>query len=142
MRVQPFTAVVAAVTVVAGLEALSLGTLARRGPLVVIVPLAVLVARQLYLEFQGRQPGGKGPSGNRVLAACGWAAALPALLASLGFLVGSAVFVILFQRFGGGDRWRASLVVSGVLVAFVWALFQVLLPQSLPVGLFEFLAAG
>ena len=142
MRVQAFTVALAAATAIAGFQALSLGAQARRGPLLVIVPLAVLLGRQLYLEFRGREPSREGPSGTRVLAACGWAAALPALLASLGFLAGSAVFVVAFQRFRGGDGWLPSVVVSGVLVTFIWLLFRVLPSQSLPSGVLGLLVSG
>ncbi len=142
MRVQPFTVVLAAVTMVAGIETLSLGAQARRGPLLVLVPLAVLLGCQLYREFRARESSGEGPSGTQVLSACGWATAVPALVASLGLVVGSAVFVIAFQRCRGGDGWLPSAVSAVALATLVWVLFRILLFQSLPSGVFGLFASG
>ena len=144
MSVQPFTALLAAATVLAGSLTLSLGAQARRGPLMVLVPLMVALGWQLYREYRDRggTESGSGPSGTEVVTACAWAAALPTLVATLGFVAGPALFIVAFQRIRGDEGWLSAVGIAVVVVSLVWMLFRLLLLQSLPAGVFGLLGVG
>ena len=142
MRVQPFTALLAAATALAGIQTLSLGAQARRGPLMVLAPLIAVLGWRLYQEYRDGAETGAGPSGAEVVSACAWVAALPALVATLGFVAGPALFVVAFQRIRGAEGWRSAVTIAVALAAFVWVLFRLLLLQPLPSGVFGLLRVG
>ena len=144
MRVQPFTALLAAATGLAGIQTLSLGAQARRGPLMVLAPLIAVLGWRLYQEYRDGDGAetGAGPSGTEVLSACAWVAALPALIATLGFVAGPALFVVAFQRIRGAEGWLSAVTIAVALAAFVWVLFRLLLLQPLPSGVFGLLRVG
>ena len=138
MRVQLFTALLAAASVLAAVQTLPLGAQARGGPMTVLVPLIVVLGWQLYREHRdGDGPAIRGESsGTEVAAACAWAIALPVLVATLGFVAGPALFVVAFQRVRGDEAWLTSIALAVALGAFVWVLFRLLLLQSPPSGVF------
>ena len=142
MRVQPFTALLAAATGLAGIQTLSLGAQARRGPLMVLAPLIAVLGWRLYQEYRDGAETGAGPSGAEVVSACAWVAALPALVATLGFVAGPALFVVAFQRIRGAEGWLSAVTIAVALAAFVWVLFRLLLLQPLPSGVFGLLRVG
>lgn len=141
MKVHPFTALLAAMTVLAAIQTLSLGDQARRGPLMVLAPLIIGLGWQLYREYRDGigADAGTGSSGRDVISACAWAAALPALVATLGFVAGPALFVVTFQRIRGNEGWPSAVAIAVALAAFVWLLFRLLLLRPPPAGVFDLL---
>ena len=142
MRGHPFTALLAGVTVVFAAQTLSLGADARRVPLVVVAPLVAIAGWQLLREVRGRVERRPGPARAQVLSASAWAAALPAAIAALGMFAGPPLYVLAYMRWRGGDSWLPSLVIAALVAASAWALFSVLLNQSVPLGVFGLLADG
>lgn len=115
---------------------------ARRVPLAVAVPLMVLALLLVVRAFsERRRPTDTGEPAKPLdpaapsspLRALLWVASLPAAVFTLGLQVGAPLFVLLFLRVRGRERWSVTVVGAAMAAAVVAVLFRVL-DASIPTG--------
>ena len=111
--------------------------LARLFPLVIGIPGLLLAATQFTTDLRGAAPrriarvGGTAWAtraaawARQELGVLGWAAALVALTLVLGFSVSIPLFLVLFLRLRGKERWPLTLALAGSGWAFVHMVFAV-----------------
>ena len=113
-------------------------------PLVICVPLFCLAATEaLWVLFGSpaaetdatdfQLSGGPGAA-RRTLAAIGWMLGFFAVIVLAGFPVAVPLFVLLYLRLQGGERWALSIVTALVAWAVFYGLFDYLLHVPFPAG--------
>jgi hypothetical protein len=156
-----FTAALLAFTLLMLVLTFGLGARSRLIPLVVVIPLAAALGWQLLRDWRGTDPGRQRGSHltataraplteapvdasaapapwvgkARTSTAIVWIALLPLLATVLGFLLGPALFVLLWARGRGGERPVIAFTAAAVTLAGVYALFTWLLETPIPQGL-------
>lgn len=128
-------AALAVLSLILLIETLQLESVARRIPLIVIVPLTVLCLIQLFARAPSTNSEQISPDRPSTMAALFWVATLPLALLMLGTTLGPALFVLLFMRAHGRELWSAAVVGAGLAGLLVFLLFNVLLDTTAPVGL-------
>ncbi len=130
-----FLSVVAAVTVVAFVQALGYQLVSSRTPLVIMAPLMILIvihARRLLRlrESLGVRDRiavalrGRNETLNKAAGFSGWMVALVVAITVLGHYVAIFGFcLILMLR--AGERWLLSLIVAAGATLFIWGVFEV-----------------
>lgn len=140
-----FTLFLLAVALLLLVLTLRLAASARLVPLTVVVPLSALLAYRLVRDLSSRagappndpalQAAGDGrASPPAELSMVAWLLALPLLATLLGFVAGTAAFVLLWTRFHARERLLTTLVAALVSGAAVWLIFERLLRVPLPPG--------
>jgi hypothetical protein len=121
---------------------------ARRVPMIVMgFAVAAVAFSMLHYVFAAEQVGGAHPTRGslrmdlesdygdmdvgsitrRALAVGGWIAVLTMLVWLVGMLPAVLVFIVAYMRIEGGERWRVTLGVAGVMALGSWFLFDQLL---------------
>ena len=121
---------------------------ARRVPMIVMgFAVAAVAFSMLHYVFAAEQVGGAHPTRGslrmdlesdygdmdvgsitrRALAVGGWIAVLTMLVWLVGMLPAVLVFIVTYMRVEGGERWRVTLGVAGVMALGSWFLFDQLL---------------
>ena len=127
-----FTFAVFGVSLALLLATAPLGSMARRVPILVMVPVVLLSGIQLARELS-RSDGIRDRAPTRWMA-LGWIGALPVSIYLLGLYAGSGLFTMAFVRLRGRDSWTVALCLSAGVMAGVWLLLGALLGSTVPVG--------
>ncbi len=106
--------------------------LARRVPLLVILPVGVLSCIQLI------RPSLESPAAHAATranwSALVWIAVLPVSIYLLGLYAGVGLFTLAFVRLFGRDSWPAAFGIAVGVTTGVWLLVSVLLGSTVPAG--------
>jgi hypothetical protein len=113
-------------------------------PLAIGVPLFCLAATELLWSLFGKgapvedavegDPALEGAS-RRMLVAAGWMVGFLAAIVLLGFPVAVPLFLILYLKLQGGEGWVLSIIITVVVSAVFYGLFDALLHLPFPAGL-------
>lgn len=113
-------------------ETSQLGTAARRVPLAVLLPLALLLAVEWVREWRRRQEEPVRMGGYS--SALGWVAGLPVLVSAVGMVAGPALYLLAYLRIRTKEAWWLSLVAAGLTALGLSLLFGSILPVSAAPG--------
>ncbi|MEW5917930.1 MAG: tripartite tricarboxylate transporter TctB family protein [Gemmatimonadota bacterium] len=125
-----------------------MGPSARLVPLIVVVPLAALLAYRLVRDIVAQAPNGntsmtEAPVTQRAeFAMIGWLFALALLATVLGFVLGPGLFVLAWLSYRGRERFVVSLTCAVVAGVAVWLVFERVLGVPLPLGVWSALLNG
>jgi len=113
-------------------------------PLAIGIPLFCLAATEfLWALFGAPQAAGetmdlelsiRGGGARRVAAAVAWMLGFFAAIALLGFAVAVPLFLFLYLKLPGGEGWKLSFVITIVVSALFYGLFDALLHLPFPAG--------
>ena len=112
-------------------------------PLVIGLPLFCLAATELLWALFGTAPQSAPhevelstdvAARGRVLRVAGWVLGFFAAIALLGFPIAVPLFVFLYLKLEGGEGWVMSIVVTVVVAAAFYGLFDALLHLPFPAG--------
>ncbi len=139
-RPPAFTLCLLAGVLVLAYLTLGLSPTSRWVPLVVVVPLLALVVLELKRDVRDAdteetdaEETDVPPGSERSVLL--WVLALPALVQTLGILVGPGLFALLYLRVKGKEPWVFALTVSALTGLGLWALFGQLLKTSADAGI-------
>lgn len=141
-----FLGFVAAVVLIAFVQALGYKIVSSRTPFVIMVPLFVLIAihaRRLWRvrgDFNPRARladalGGRSAGFASVVDISAWMVGLVAMIAVLGHYIGLFVFCVILMRFRAGETWKITLLVAAGTVLFIFGVFEYLFNIDLYRGL-------
>lgn len=130
-----FLAIVAIVTAIAFLEALSYQIVSSRTPFVIMAPLAVLVVIHGIRLWRVRAPfsprrrigkalSGRLPSFNAVVAISGWMLGLVAMIWVFGHYAAIFLFCYFLMGLLAGERMALTLAVSAATTALIFVVFE------------------
>ena len=112
-------------------------------PLVIGIPLFCLATTELLWTLFGAAPEAAvnevelstdAEARRRVLRVAGWMLGFFAAIALLGFPVAVPLFVFLYLKVQGGEGWIMSVVLTAVVAAVFYGLFDALLHLPFPAG--------
>jgi hypothetical protein len=78
---------------------------------------------------------GEAASTRRILAAGAWVVGFFLIILFFGFKLAPLIFVFLYSKFYGREKWRTSIVLACASWLFFWGLFVWLLDTSMEEGL-------
>jgi hypothetical protein len=124
---------------------------ARFFPLVLAIPLIVLAATHLFLEFFGAPEKSGGPAveaefsndvppevaRRRVIGVFSWIAGFIAAVYLLGFPVAVPLFIFAYLKLQSGVGWVQSAALTGLTWGFFYGLFQRLLSLQFESGVIQ-----
>jgi hypothetical protein len=87
------------------------------------------------IDFQLSEEVDQRTASRRTLAAFAWIIGFFVLILFLGFPIAIILFVFLYLKFQGNEKWSVSIIMTLVSVAFFWGLFVWILDTLLPEGL-------
>lgn len=110
-------------------------------PLAIGVPLFCLAATEFLWSLFG-DAGTEAVEGDpelegatrRILVATGWMVGFLAAIVLLGFPIAVPLFLLLYLRLQGGERWITSVVITAIVWAVFYGLFDALLHLPFPAG--------
>ncbi len=112
---------------------LELGSMARRVPIVIVVPTLILVGAQLLLDLTPQRGGARGdvsPPASE-LTTLAWLTLLPVLIAGFGPLFALPGYTLLYLKVRARENWSVSLALTAVLGLLAYAVFRFLLAVPL-----------
>ena len=111
-------------------------------PLAIGIPLFCLAAVEALWAFFGRGDGKDGtmdlqitPPGRATWIAAAWMLIFFAAVVVLGFEIAVPLFVFVYLKFQGGEGWTLSIVITVIVAAVFYGLFDILLHLPFPPGL-------
>lgn len=118
-------------------------------PIVIGIPVFLLATTDLLLSFFEKEGNYKRSAmdfklsedvdqtlaARRTLLAFAWIMGFFFLIIFLGFSISIPLFVLLYLKLQGRERWGISVIMSASAFVFFWGLFVRLLHTSLPEGL-------
>jgi tripartite tricarboxylate transporter TctB family protein len=111
-------------------------------PLAIGIPLFCLAAVEGLWAFFGDHGAREGtmdlqitPPGRATWLAAAWMLAFFAAIVLFGFTIAVPLFVLVYLRFQGGEGWTLSIVITVVVAAVFYGLFDALLHLPFPSGL-------
>ena len=118
-------------------------------PIVMGIPVFLLALADLLLSFFEKEETDKrsamdfklsedadqARATRRTLFAFAWIMGFFCLIIFLGFSIAIPIFVLLYLRLQGREKWGISLIMSALTFVFFWGLFVWLLHTVLPEGL-------
>ncbi|HYR34700.1 MAG TPA: tripartite tricarboxylate transporter TctB family protein [Burkholderiales bacterium] len=111
-------------------------------PLAIGIPLFCLAAVEALWAYFGREGAEEGamelqitPPGRSTWIAAGWMLAFFAAVVLLGFPIAVPLFVLLYLKLQGGERWTLSIVITVAVAAIFYGLFDAMLHLPFPSGL-------
>jgi len=111
-------------------------------PLAIGIPLFCLAALEALWAFFGRAEAEEGamdlqitPPGRATWIAAAWMLVFFAAVVLLGFEIAVPLFVFVYLKFQGGEGWTLSIVITAVVAAVFYGLFDALLHLPFPPGL-------
>jgi hypothetical protein len=145
-----FTAFLLSVTLLLLTLTLRLGSSARLVPLIVVVPLTALLIYRLARDVFGAADGTPNegalaeppPSTRAELEMIAWLLVLPVLTSLVGFVVGPALFVLLWMLWRARERPVYALTAALVAGVGVWLIFERALRVQFPGGLWSVVLPG
>jgi hypothetical protein len=110
-------------------------------PLAIGVPLFCLAATELLWTLLGSgtqaaledDPVLEGAT-RRILVAAGWMVGFLVAILLLGFPIAVPLFLLLYLKLQGGEGWTLSIVITAVVWAAFYGLFDALLHLPFPSG--------
>lgn len=142
-----FTGFLTAVTGLLFLATLGLSPVGRLAPIWVVVPTAGLLlvelvreVRQVRSRLDDEAEGEPTPAGlpgteGRLSRMAAWGVVLIVLVWVLGFIAAAPVFVAAYLRLEARLPWSRALLLSAVVAALSFLVFDGLLELTLPIGL-------
>ncbi|MGH7710924.1 MAG: tripartite tricarboxylate transporter TctB family protein, partial [Gemmatimonadaceae bacterium] len=130
---------------------LRLGSSARLVPLVVVVPLTALLMYRLARDVFGRAgaapnegaSAAETPASTRAeLAMMAWLLVLPVLTSLVGFVVGPALFVLVWMLWRPRERPLYALTAALITGVAVWLIFERMLRVQFPAGVRSIVPLG
>jgi len=111
-------------------------------PLAIGVPLFCLATVELLWSLFGKleteavegDPALEGAN-RRMLVATGWVLGFLAAIVLVGFPIAVPLFLLLYLKLQGGEGWLLSIVITVVVSAVFYGLFDRLLHLPFPAGL-------
>ena len=146
-----FTAFLLAVTLLLLVLTLQLGSSARLVPLMVVVPLTALLMYRLARDVVGDAGAApnegtsttEAPASTRAeLAMMAWLLVLPGLTSLVGFIVGPALFVLVWMLWRARERPVYALTAALVTGVGVWLIFERALRVQFPDSLWSVVLPG
>jgi hypothetical protein len=114
-------------------------------PLAIGVPLFCLATTELlWTLFGAPETSGEAMevelstqegAGRRILLAAGWMLGFFAAIVLLGFPIAVPLFLLLYLKLQGGEGWVLSIVITAVVWALFYGLFDASLHLPFPSGL-------
>jgi len=86
------------------------------------------------MDFKLSEDVEKGVATRRTLLTFGWIVGFFVLIMLLGFVIAVPLFVLLYLRIQGKEKWPLSLILTGASFVFFWGLFIWLLDTPMPMG--------
>ena len=114
------------------LATVMLAQVARRVPILVVVPVVALSGIHLVRELS-RASEIRNRTPTHWLA-LGWICLLPVSIYLVGLYAGAGVFTAAFVRLRGRDSWTVALGLAACVTAGVWLLVGVLMGSMAPTG--------
>ena len=114
-------------------------------PLVIGIPLFCLAAAEALWTLFGAEPAQEGAakdfqlsigdqSARRTAVAGGWILGFFAAIVLLGFPIAVPLFVFLYLRLQGRERWPVCILMTGAIWGIFYGLFDALLHLPFPAG--------
>lgn len=135
-----FTIAVFGLSLALLLATVMLEQIARRVPILVVVPVVVLSGLQLVREL-ARSAEIRDPAPTQWMALT-WICLLPVSIYLVGLYAGAGLFTTAFVRRRGRDSWTVALGLAACVTAGVWLLVGVLMGSMVPTGAFWEVVAG
>jgi ABC-type sugar transport system permease subunit len=88
-------------------------------------------------DFSASVDGDEAAARRKLLIAFGWVIGLFLLILFLGFPMGITLFVLVYTKFQGKEKWLLSVVMAFFSWLFIWGLFIRLLHIPFQQGLVE-----
>jgi hypothetical protein len=111
-------------------------------PLAIGIPLFCLAAVEALWAFFGSSDSQEGtmapqitPPGRATWIAAAWMLIFFAAVVLLGFEIAVPLFVFVYLKFQGGEGWTLSIVITAIVAAVFYGLFDTLLHLPFPPGL-------
>ncbi|OGP69201.1 MAG: hypothetical protein A2170_09565 [Deltaproteobacteria bacterium RBG_13_53_10] len=93
--------------------------------------------KEAAVDFQLTDEVDKATATRRTLEAFAWIAGFFLLILLFGFSIAVALFVFLYSKFQGRERWRVSIALTVFSWIFFWGLFVWLLDTPIEDGLVQ-----
>jgi hypothetical protein len=93
-----------------------------------------MATKQGSVDFQLSENIDRALAGRRTLLGFGWIVGFFLLILLLGFPVAAPLMVFLFLKVQAKERWRISLLLTGVALVFFYGLFVRMLNIPFPAG--------
>jgi len=110
-------------------------------PLAIGIPLFCLAAVEALWAYFGREAADTGaaelqiiPPGRSTWIALAWMLAFFAAIVLIGFPYAVPLFVLLYLRFQGGERWLLTIIITVAVAAIFYGLFDAALHLPFPPG--------
>jgi hypothetical protein len=110
-------------------------------PLAIGIPLFCLAAVEALWAYFGREGAETAaadlqitPPGRSTWIALAWMLAFFAAIVLIGFPYAVPLFVLLYLRFQGGEPWLLSIIITAVVAAVFYGLFDAALHLPFPPG--------
>jgi hypothetical protein len=111
-------------------------------PLAIGIPLFCLAAVEALWSFFSRAEAKQEamdlqitPPGRATWIAAAWMVTFFALVVLLGFEIAVPLFVFVYLKFQGGEGWTLTIVITAIVAAVFYGLFDALLHLPFPPGL-------
>jgi tripartite tricarboxylate transporter TctB family protein len=146
-----FTAFLLSVALLLLVLTLGLGSSARLVPLIVVLPLTALLMYRLARDVfgdagaapnEGTSAAETPPSTRAELEMMAWLLVLPVLTSLVGFVVGPALFVLVWRLWRARERPVYALTATLVTGVAVWLIFERVLRVQFPGGLWSVVLPG